>query len=66
MTDPSWKPTTCADCPAPWPSFSLHGQAGPWRCAACNAIARASWTPNAPIPPQPAPATGGGQQGTLL
>ncbi|MCW1985368.1 UNVERIFIED_ORG: hypothetical protein M2348_001100 [Sphingomonas sp. R1F5B] len=64
MTAASWKPARCADCRAPWPSLSLNGSAGPWRCAKCHAVALASWTP--PVPPQPAPAPSGGQQGQLL
>lgn len=30
------KPTVCADCPAPHPSFSLDGAEGPWRCRPCH------------------------------
>lgn len=40
-----WKPTRCADCPAPHPSYSLNGMAGPWRCKPCN--------DRAPRPAQP-------------
>jgi hypothetical protein len=62
---PDWKPTACADCGAPWPSFSLQGQAGPWRCGACNLVARANWTPSS-IPQPACVPDRAGQQGLLL
>lgn len=32
----AWKPTACADCAAPHPSFSATGHHGPWRCQPCH------------------------------
>lgn len=39
MTAPAWKAATCADCGAPWPSWSLTGPTGPWRCHTCHTVA---------------------------
>lgn len=53
MTSPAWKPTACADCGAPWPSWSLTGPTGPWRCHTCHTVAAPGAIPPAATSPAP-------------
>jgi hypothetical protein len=55
---PDWKPHACTDCGAPWPSWSLTGPTGPWRCHDCHTAAAPIVAPIPTPPAIPAPAEG--------
>lgn len=62
MKLPAWKPAACTDCGAPWPSWSLTGPTGPWRCMSCNTVAAR----HAPTPVRVERSPDTNPQGTLL
>ena len=61
--DPHWKPGICIDCGAAWPSWSIDGPTGPWRCRTCHTVA-VPLVPPALVKPELDPSTT--KQGTLL